>query len=206
MLACVALAQEPEVPSGGQKEDQVRAPRRPGYGMMTPGRGMMPRGEMGFGMQGDQVVMAALNPNIAEKIGLSDEVQLKIKQIDIDSRKEIKDLQQKTQVAMEKQANLLKETKVDEDAVMAAIDELFDLRKEMAKVQTKRLIAIKALLSPEQLEKATEEVKRVREEFRSRRPNGMNDPRPGQNGPRPGGKERRDNRPGDHPTPPADKE
>ena len=51
-------------------------------------------------------------------------------------------------------------------AVMSAIDELFDLRKEMAKTQTKRVIAVKALLTSEQLEKAVEELRKVREEKR----------------------------------------
>lgn len=163
-LTCAALAQEPE---GAAKPGSRRGPRGP----MMSERGMMPpRGAMGgLGMPGDPAVMAVMNPRIAEKIGVSKEVQDQIRKIDMDSRKDTKELQQKTRAAMEKQAQLMKEPKIDEAAVMAAIDELFDLRKEMAKAQTKRLIAVKALLTPEQLTKALDAMKEMRDERRSRR-------------------------------------
>ena len=161
-VAGVALAQEPEAP----KENPGRGSgRRP----MMAERGSMPRGVGNMGMPGDASVMAVMNPKVAEKIGLSDEVQLQIKKIDLDSRKVIRELQKKTREAMEKQAKLMKEAKVDEAAVMSAIDELFDLRKEMAKAQIKRVLAVKALLTPEQLEKAVEELRKVREERRGKR-------------------------------------
>ena len=161
-VAGVALAQEPEAP----KENPGRGPgRRP----MMAERGSMPRGVGNMGMPGDASVMAVMNPKVAEKIGLSDEVQLQIKKIDLDSRKAVRKLQQKAKAAMEKQAKLMKEAKVDEAAVMAVIDELFDLRKEMAKAQTKRVIAVKSLLTPEQLEKAAEGMKAFREEQRGKR-------------------------------------
>lgn len=111
----------------------------------------------------------SMNARVAEKIGLSAEVQQQIKQIEQDSRKAIKELQLKTRDAMEKQARLMTEVKPDEAAVMAAIDELFDLRKEMAKTQTKRILAVKALLTTEQLEKALEEMKKAREEHRAKK-------------------------------------
>ena len=164
-LSCAVLAQEPEGPKNGPAKDRGRRPS-----MMSERQ--MPMGGMGAGMAGDPAVMAVMNPAVAEKIGLSDETQLKIKQLDLDSRKALRELQQKTRAAMDKQAKLLKEPKIDEAAVMAAIDELFDLRKEMAKSQTKRMIAIKSLLTPEQLEKATEAMKSVREERRMKRDNG----------------------------------
>ena len=165
-LSCAALAQEPEGPMAAPKGERARRPPMSERGRMPMGE----RGMMGGGMMGnDQAITAVMNPQVAEKIGLDDATQLKIKEIDLNLRKTNRELQKKTREAMEKQAKLMKEAKVDEAAVMSAIDELFDLRKEMAKAQTKRVIAVKALLTPEQLEKAVEELRKVREERRGKR-------------------------------------
>lgn len=156
---------------GGQKPEG-RQPGRRGprdRGAMMADRGMMP-GAFG-GMMGDPAVMAATNPKIAEKIGLSDEAREQIKKLDVDNREKVKELQAKTREAMEKQAQLMKAEKIDEAAVMAAIDELFECRKEMAKTQTKRLIGVKALLTPEQITKATEFMKELRADRMSKRTN-----------------------------------
>ena len=160
-LSCAALAQEPEGQKVGPKGELGRRP-------MMSERGRMPMGGgMNGGMMGnDQAIMAVMNPDVAEKLGIDDATQLKIKEIDLNLRKLNRELQKKTREAKEKQAKLMKEAKVDEAAVMSAIDELFDLRKEMAKTQTKRVIAVKALLTSEQLEKAVEELRKVREEKR----------------------------------------
>ena len=203
-LSCVALAQEPEGPKGGLGA----TPQRPENGPRAPRMSsrMSERGMMGGGMMGnDQAIMAVMNPKIAEKIGLDDATQLKIKEIDINLRKTNRELQKKTREAMEKQVKLMKEAKVDEAAVMSAIDELFDLRKEMAKAQTKRLIAVKALLTPEQLEKAVEEQRKMREERRgAKRINGPKG-RVGRNAPaapHEGGDHAKDDQP--PPPPPAE--
>ena len=71
---------------------------------------------------------------------------------------------------MEKQVELLKAEKIDEAAVMQAIDEVFEARKEIAKAQTKRTIEIRSILTPEQVTKALEAMRDLRS---SRpRPNG----------------------------------
>lgn len=169
MLGMAVLAQEAE--GANAKE----APRRgPGRGpMMERGmpRGMMPHGMRG-GMTGaanDPAVMAVMHPKVAEKVGVSKETLDQMKKIDLDSRKGMREIQEKTRTVMDKQAKLMQEAKPDEAAVMAAIDELFDLRKSMAKAQAKRVLAIKALLTPEQLSKALEEMKAMREERRAKR-------------------------------------
>ena len=61
--------------------------------------------------------------------------------------------------AVQKQTQLMQADKIDESAVMAAIDEVFELRKAMAKEQTKQVIAMKSILTPEQISKAKEEMK-----------------------------------------------
>ena len=66
---------------------------------------------------------------------------------------------QKVREATKRQFDLMKAEKVDEAAVMKAIDEVFELRKQMAKEQVQRVIEIKAILTPEQIAKAREEMK-----------------------------------------------
>ena len=162
-LSFAVMAQDAEGPKPGPK-DGVR-------------RGMRDRAAMlqraGFGeMMGDPSVMAVMNPKIAEKIGLSADVREQIKKLDADNREQVRGLQAKTRAAVEKQAGLMKADKIDEAAVMTAIDELFECRKEMAKLQTKRLIGVKSMLTKEQISKAAEamkEMKAMRDEHREKR-------------------------------------
>jgi Spy/CpxP family protein refolding chaperone len=143
-LACAAFAQAPE---GG-------APREGGR------RGGMGPGMMGGGAMMDPIVRMVSNPKAAEKLGLSEEQQAKLKEINkIDEAG--RERQKKVREAMMKQLDLMKADKVDEAAVMKAIDEVFELRKEMAKDQAKRVIVVKSILTPEQIAKAHEEMKKM---------------------------------------------
>ena len=166
-LSFAVVAQDAEGPKAGQRDGGFRHGPRD-RGAMAAERGMMPGG-FGGGMMGDPAVMAATNPKIAEKIGLSAEACEQIKKLDTDNRAKVQELQKKTRELMEKQAQLMKAEKIDESAVMAAIDELFECRKEMAKTQTKRLISVKSLLTPEQITKATELLKEFRRDRMAKR-------------------------------------
>lgn len=152
-LCCAAFAEGPE---GG-------APHKggPRGGM---GRGMGPGMMQGMGagmMMADPIVRIATNPNSAEKLGLSEEQVEKLKKVGQDKEKR-REESEKMRAAMEKQAKLMSAEKIDEAAVMAAIDEVFELRKEMAKEQAKRVVAVRTILTPEQIKKATEEMKGMR--------------------------------------------
>jgi Spy/CpxP family protein refolding chaperone len=100
------------------------------------------------------------NPAVAEKIGLSDEQKAKLNELKGD-REANRAAQDKVRAATMKQLDLMKAEKIDEGAVMAAIDEVFELRKAMAKDQAKRVIAVKSILTPEQVAKAHEEMKKM---------------------------------------------
>ena len=149
-LCCVAVAQGPE---GG--------PNRERGGRFGGMRGGMPPG------MGNPLVNMVSNPKMAEKLGLTAEQQAKLKELR-ENRKEDRELQEKARVATMKQFDLMKAEKIDEAAVMAAIDEVFELRKKMAQEQVKRLIAVKSILTPEQIKKAHEE-RRARREAGPRR-------------------------------------
>jgi len=131
-----------------------------------PGKGMMEG-------PSDPVVKFVTNPKMAEKIGLTEEQREKIKEINKSNRENMDDLRKALRESMKKQTELLKAERVDETAVMAEIDKAFDARKEMAKRQTKRIIAIKSVLTPEQITKALEEIKnRPKPEAKGKGPKG----------------------------------
>ena len=106
------------------------------------------------------VVRAALNPKLAEKLGITEEQSAKLKALHAEKDGQ-KELNERIRRGMERQAELLKADKVDEAAVMAALDEVWEARKEVAKRQTKRIIAVKSILTPEQIAKAREAIKSI---------------------------------------------
>ena len=126
-----------------------------GVGPREGGRRGGPRGGVPMA---DPIVRIATNPQMSEKLGLSDEQKAKLKELRGRGRAN-GELQKKVREATEKQARLLNAEKIDEAAAMNAVDEVFELRKEMAKQQIRRLIAIKSVLTPEQIAKAREAVK-----------------------------------------------
>ncbi len=146
-LACVAFAEGPE---GGARPEGAHR----GFGFRE-GRGPMAMGS-------DPIVRIVSNPAVAEKIGLSDEQKAKLKELK-GSPDGNRETQKKVREATMKQVELMKAEKIDEAAVMAAIDEVYELRKEMAKSQARRVIAVKSILTPEQVAKAHEELKKMSE-------------------------------------------
>ena len=144
-LSCVAFADGG--PDGGARsEGGRRGPREGGMGPMMGGM--------------DPIVRMVSNPAVADKLGLSDEQKTKLKELKGNNEAN-RETQKKVREATMKQVELMKADKVDEAAVMAAIDEVFELRKAMAKEQAKRLIAVKTVLTPEQVAKAHEEMKKM---------------------------------------------
>ena len=105
----------------------------------------------------DPIVRIATNPQMSEKLGISDEQKTKLKELKSGGRNS--ETQKKVREATERQAELLNADKIDEAAVMKAVDEVFELRKEMAKEQIRRVIAVKSILTSEQIAKALEAVK-----------------------------------------------
>ena len=179
-LCCVALADGPE-----------RGAHRPGGPGPHGGMGGMRPHEMGF----DPIVFAVQRPRIAEKLGLSEEQKAKIKGV-TDRAKGGREAMQKGREATKRQFDLMKAEKVDEAAVMKAIDEVFELRKQMAKEQVQRVIEIKAILTPEQIAKAREEMKAGFAARGDRGPHGPRGDREGRrHGPRREGKGPAENAP-----------
>ena len=157
-MALAAFAQGPEVSAAGEKASAQREMRLHHRPPMTMGGAAM-----------EPIARAVMNPRVADQIGLSEEQKPKLAALR-GGRSVDKELQKKVRAGMEKQVELLKAEKIDEAAVMQAIDEVFEARKEIAKAQTKRTIEIRSILTPEQVTKALEAMRDLRS---SRpRPNG----------------------------------
>ncbi|MBO5642739.1 MAG: Spy/CpxP family protein refolding chaperone [Kiritimatiellae bacterium] len=139
--AMAALSVFADAPAEGRAEGRRQGRR--------PGQFMMEQRNTGF----DPIVRAVMNPRISGELGLSDEQKAKIAEI-MGDRAEGRATQKRLMEGMKKQAELLKAATIDETAVMAAIDEVWEIRKQMAKDQTRRVIAVKSLLTPEQITKA----------------------------------------------------
>ena len=147
-LCCVALADGKGTPPPGEGRQGGRGPGSHG-GMNGP--------------MVDPIVRMVSNPKAAEKLGLSEEQKTKLKEINKVAAAN-REINKKVHEATVRQIELMKADKIDEDAVMKSIDEVFELRKEMAKAQVKRVIAVKSVLTPEQIKKAREEVKKMFEQ------------------------------------------
>ncbi len=115
----------------------------------------------------DPLIRAVMNPRAGEELGLSAEQKEKLAALR-GAEEADRELQKKVGEKMRYQVELLEADSIDEDAVMASIDEVFELRKAMAKAQTKRLIDVRSILDPEQIKKARGMVKGMRERARSR--------------------------------------
>ena len=159
-LCCTVFADGPE---GAPRPEKARRAMRPA-GFQDGAAPMM------AGM--NPILRMVSNPAVAEKIGLTDAQKAKIKEFGEAARNGRGD-QKKVREATMKQVELMKADKIDEAAVMAAIDEVFELRKAMAKAQAKRVIAMKSILTPEQVAKAREEMKKM---FESRNERGARRP------------------------------
>jgi len=130
----------------------------------------VPKGHMGVAPGTvEPIVRLMQNPEMAAMFGITAEQVAKLKAMP-DSRKEIKALQAKIKAGQDRQADLLKADPIDENAVMAALDEVWAAKKEIARLQTKRVIAVRSILTPEQVRKALECVKTSRRHVAPQQP------------------------------------
>lgn len=144
-------------PGAGPRRER---PRRPGAGPRRDGPGGAGgpgRGAFGMRDQGGSLGFLApllKNPEAAAKIGLTEEQSQALAATIADLDAQLAAVHDKLPAAFEKQARLLEADPVDEAAILAAVNEAWDLRREVALLQTRKVIAIRAALGPEQIEKA----------------------------------------------------
>lgn len=188
-IACAQEAERSGKDSAGAERGDVRQrmqdrmkSKREGGGEMRGGkpgmeagreRGEM-RGEMrggkpgmdGDGDRGEMFEHMLRNPEIREKLGLSEEdvediqkelYALKMKLIDLKAKME--------KVGLE-QAKAMTQKDVDEDKLMDLVEDAGKLRTEMAKLQIKKMVLFRKHIDPEKMEKIRGAM---RERMQSRR-------------------------------------
>lgn len=134
------------------------------FGQDAPKRNMGRFRPMGEGFAADPIARMVSNPKVAEKLNLTEEQKTKLEELIKTQREGMKEKRVKMSEAMKRQMDLMNAEEIDEPKVMASIDEVFALRCAMAKDQVKRVIAVKNILTPEQIKKANE----IKAEFRDR--------------------------------------
>ena len=134
------------------------------FGQDAPKRNMGRFRPMGEGVAADPIARMVSNPRFAEKLNLTEEQKTKLEELNKTQREGIKEKRTKMSEVMKRQMDLMNAEKIDESKVMASIDEVFALRCAMAKDQVKRVIAVKNILTAEQIKKANE----IKAEFRDR--------------------------------------
>ena len=134
------------------------------FGQDAPKRNMGRFRPMGEGFAADPIARMVSNPRFAEKLNLTEEQKAKLEELNKTQREGMKEKRVKMSEAMKRQMDLMNAEEIDESKVMASIDEVFALRCAMAKDQVKRVIAVKNILTPEQIKKANE----IKAEFRDR--------------------------------------
>ena len=182
-----AAVEEPAAPPPAAGEERGEGPRRPrphnpGFaprhdgpgGAGAPGReGPRGPGRGVFGMQeGGSIgflVPLLQKPETAAKIGLSEEKAQALAASFAEIDAQLKAANGKLPAAFKKQADVLEAEPVDEAAVLAAVNEVWDLRREVAVLQTRKVVAIRQTLDAEQIGKARELLKDEWRAFGERR-------------------------------------
>ncbi len=116
------------------------------------------------------------NPRIAETIQLTDAQRKTLAAAFEPFDDQLKEVQPKLQEAIKVQTALLGELKPDEDKLMAAVDDVWGLRAEIAKIQTRKLMALRSHLTVDQINRAREMAEGFRQRaagFQGRREGGQ---------------------------------
>lgn len=120
-------------------------------------------GGMGGELQEAMIARILANTKVAQEVGLTEDQIATLRNKLDELRKEEADIR----AALEKlgidQAKLLTEKDLNEEAIMAAVDKLAEKRTALAKLQIKKLILIKKTITPEQMQKIQEILRRHRE-------------------------------------------
>ena len=143
-------------------QDNAATPRQRGTGAGTQGQppaAMANRGAGGGMALQDGMLLALLEtPRIADAIGLTDEQKEDLKAINEKFDGPMSELRQKQDATAQKQTAALRDAEATEEAILAAIDEAGAARTAFAKEQTRKMLAVRAKLTPEQLEKARQQM------------------------------------------------
>lgn len=161
VLGCaIALIAVSAFAAGPEREQGTSAKDRSAFANRDAQRGSGAREKSGFGnKQGpsnDDRLLAALvhNPRLAEQLELTDAQHSTLREAVATQRSRFESLKTEVQAVALKQARLISAEPLDEDALMAAVDEAFALRAEMAKLKIKQVLLMREVLTPEQMQRS----------------------------------------------------
>ena len=140
--------------------------------------------QLGRDRQGAVISRIIQNEKMIEKLGLTEEQVLKLKNHDFQTQKSKIQLQAQMQMAALEQAQLLTETDMNRKAIMAAVEKTGQIRTKMAKLGMKTLLVMKETLTDEQRKQLR---KMVAQHRKQRGPGGQGNKRPQGNKGRPDG-------------------
>ena len=101
----------------------------------------------------------ATNPEMAKKLGLSEEQVNTLKEAIAEHQEQQKALQEKMKAAAKEQLEQMQADEVNEEALMHAVEKTGEVRTEIAKLRIKQMLAAKKILSPEQAAEIKELMK-----------------------------------------------
>lgn len=121
------------------------------------------------------------NKKMSEDILLTAEQRSNLEAAFKTADSELETTGKKLDEAVKKQADAVKAENPDTDAVMAQVDEVWKLRGEIAKIQTRKMLALRKELTAEQLARAKKIINEQRREMTGRWRRGQEGDRPGMN-------------------------
>jgi Spy/CpxP family protein refolding chaperone len=124
-----------------------------------------------MGMDTEAMLMQALSPDskIAQEIGLTEAQSQELKKLVPGAQKDMQEYREKMEKLAEEQANLLSQDTPDEVAVMKVVEQLGQMRTEIAKKRIQQVLAAQKILTPEQRAQLREKLKARMEQFREGR-------------------------------------
>ena len=108
-------------------------------------------------------------PELGEHLGLSSEQTESMKKVRLDMGEQMITLRAELEKVALRQANLISESIPDEAAILKAVEETGAIHTKLAKLRIQQLLAVRKILTPEQLAKARETL---RERIKERREEG----------------------------------
>jgi Spy/CpxP family protein refolding chaperone len=152
--AVIALSQDAPQPGPpqqpGQPGPQAARPHQPGQPQQPPQPGQPP----------DPIAQNLFPPELVmqhrQELGLTDEQRAAIKDEAIKASTRFSEIQWQMQDEMETMVNLMKGATVDEQKVLAQLDKILNIEREVKRTQLALAIRIKNKLTPEQQERLRE--------------------------------------------------
>lgn len=164
LLVSAALAQPgspegpggPPPPPGGDLMQPDGGPGGPGGpgGFFGPDRREQMRDRFGIEMGSKMIPRLLDNPEAQEKLGLSDAQVSQIKAIELAAEKQEVDLEAQTRKARIDLREAMQADDTERDKVMSLLEDVGKAELALKKLQTGKMLDVKAVLTPEQREKA----------------------------------------------------